>query len=173
MTTIHHGRHTAEIDGDYVVFVIGMRINKLWKVHRWLPVSLAMPRMIRELMQHPEKGMLGARNAFAGRTTTMIQYWRSFEHLEAFARNPSDPHLPAWRAFNRAIGSSGDVGVYHETYCVSPGDAECIYVNMPTFGLAAAREARHVSVGHGTTTARQRMTGDRDAITPPLADVDA
>ncbi|MFB6255318.1 MAG: monooxygenase family protein [Haloplanus sp.] len=36
-------RVTAEVEGDLVVFLIGMRINSLWKVHRWLPVFLAMP----------------------------------------------------------------------------------------------------------------------------------
>ncbi|KEF41881.1 MAG: hypothetical protein ER33_09045 [Cyanobium sp. CACIAM 14] len=46
---------TAEIEGDFVVFLIGMRINKIWKVHRWLPVFQAMPRMIRELQADLDK----------------------------------------------------------------------------------------------------------------------
>lgn len=41
-------RLTAEIEGEFVIFLIGMRINKIWKVHKWLPVFLAMPRMIKE-----------------------------------------------------------------------------------------------------------------------------
>ena len=52
-------RVTAKIEGDFVVFLIGIRINKPWKPHKWLPVFLAMPRMIRELQQHPESGFLG------------------------------------------------------------------------------------------------------------------
>ena len=47
-------RMTAAIDGEVVVFLIGMRINHLWKVHKWWPVASAMPRMIRELLAHPE-----------------------------------------------------------------------------------------------------------------------
>ena len=121
---VQPGRFTAEIDGDFVVFVIGMRFNRLWKPHRWLPPFMAMPRMLRELAAHPDKGLLGARMAIGGRTITMIQYWRSFEHLEAFAKNPSDPHLPAWREFNAKVGSGGDVGVYHETYRIGPGGHE-------------------------------------------------
>ena len=35
-----------------VVFLIGMRINKWWKIHQWLPVFLAMPKMIKELYTH-------------------------------------------------------------------------------------------------------------------------
>ena len=41
-------RMTAEVDGEFVVFLIGMRINKPWKVHKWLPVFLAMPKMLKE-----------------------------------------------------------------------------------------------------------------------------
>jgi hypothetical protein len=46
-------RMTAEIDGDFVVFLIGMRVNKFWKIHKWLPVFLAMPRMLRERKRVP------------------------------------------------------------------------------------------------------------------------
>jgi hypothetical protein len=60
MATIHPGRYTAEIEGDFVVFLIGMRLNRPWKVHRWLPVFAAMPRMLRELARDPERGLLGA-----------------------------------------------------------------------------------------------------------------
>ncbi|HXS97713.1 MAG TPA: DUF4188 domain-containing protein [Candidatus Limnocylindrales bacterium] len=50
----------AEIEGDFVVFVITMRINKLWKVHKWMPVFFAMPRMLKELARQPESGFLGS-----------------------------------------------------------------------------------------------------------------
>lgn len=106
------------MEGDVVVFLIGMRINAIWKVHKWIPPFLAMPRMLSELRKHPDKGLLGARMSMGGRTVTVVQYWRSFDLLEAFAKNPNDPHLPAWRAFNRNVGDSGDVGIYHETYRV-------------------------------------------------------
>ena len=36
----------TEIEGDFVVFLIGLRINKPWMLHKWLPVFRAMPRMI-------------------------------------------------------------------------------------------------------------------------------
>ncbi len=154
-TTIHPGRHTAELDGEVVVFIIGMRINKLWTVHRWLPVATAMGPMLRELLAHPDKGLLAVRTMWAGRTVTLVQHWRSFEHLERFARSADDPHLAAWRRYNQRIGSSGDVGVFHETYRVPAGNWEAIYANMPVVGLAAA--GRHVPVGRHTDTARQRI----------------
>ena len=34
MSKVVNGRYTAEIDGDFVVFQIGMRINKPWAVHK-------------------------------------------------------------------------------------------------------------------------------------------
>jgi hypothetical protein len=71
----------------------------------------------------------------------MVQYWRSFEALERYATDPARVHRPAWTAFNRAIGSNGDVGIWHETYRVRPGDYECVYNNMPLFGLAKATRA--------------------------------
>jgi hypothetical protein len=140
MTRIVAERMTAHIDGEIVVFLIGMRINRLWKLHKWLPVARAMPRMLAELAAGPEHGFLGAEQWF-GNPTIMLQYWRSFEQLERYAKNRSAQHLPAWAAFNRAVGSGGDVGIWHETYRVGPGDYECIYSNMPLFGLAKATAA--------------------------------
>jgi len=79
MTKVISKRVTAQIQGDFVVFLIGMRINKPWKIHKWLPVALAMPKMIKELHQHPESGFLGHIMS----TRVIVQYWRSFEHLQA------------------------------------------------------------------------------------------
>lgn len=155
MSKVRPGRFTAQMDGDFVVFIIGMRFNKLWKVHKWFPPFVVMPKMLRQLQQHPDKGLLGARMSIGGRTITVVQYWRSFDHLDAFAKNPADPHLPAWRAFNKRVGSSGDVGVYHETYRVGRGQHESIYSNMPIMGLAGAGES--VPVGKKTDSARERI----------------
>ena len=158
MSKVHPGRFTAQIDGEFVVFVIGMRINKLWKPTKWVPVARAMGPMMAELMRHPDKGMLGVRTMWAGRTITLIQYWRSFDHLERFARNQDDPHLRAWRDFNAKVGTSGDVGVYHETYRVPAGAYEAVYSNMPVIGLASAGE--HLPVARRGEAARERITAD-------------
>jgi len=130
-------RMSAKVDGDFVVFLIGMRVNKLWKIHKWLPVALAMPKMISELNKNPELGFIGHEQWF-GRTTIMIQYWKSFEHLENYAKNRSSNHLPAWKKFNKKVGSNGDVGIWHETYLSKTGKYESVYNNMPLFGLAKA-----------------------------------
>lgn len=135
MAEVVRARVTAEIDGEFCVFLIGMRVNRLWKVHRWLPVARAMRAMLAELESLPDAGFLGVEQWF-GNPSIMVQYWRSFEQLEAYATARDRVHLPAWAEFNRRIGSNGDVGIWHETYRVRPGDFECVYNNMPPFGLA-------------------------------------
>ena len=47
MPTINR-RMTAAVDGDFCVFVIGIRVNSWWRLHKWWPVAMAMPRMIKE-----------------------------------------------------------------------------------------------------------------------------
>ena len=139
MVEIIKERMTAEAKGDFVVFLIGLRINKLWKIHKWLPVVIAMPKMISELYANPEMGFMSHEQWF-GRTTIMIQYWESFEHLENYAKNKTSNHLPAWEEFNKKIASNGDVGIWHETYLSKPGSYESVYNNMPKFGLAKAMD---------------------------------
>jgi len=130
-------RLCVTVEGPLVVFLIGMRINKPWKVHKWWPVAQAMPRMLAELQARPELGMLSGEMWF-GRTTILGQYWRTVEQLLSYAKDRDAMHLPAWKAFNQSVGSSGDVGVWHETYAVPAGGYENIYVNMPPFGLGKA-----------------------------------
>lgn len=41
--TIQRDRLPARVDSDqFVVFLIGMRINRPWKVHKWVPVAHVM-----------------------------------------------------------------------------------------------------------------------------------
>lgn len=137
MAKVIPDRMTARIEGDFVVFIIGMRVNKPWKVHKWLPVLRAMPRMLRELEAAPESGFLGA---IPG-ARAIIQYWRSFDELERYARSKDHEHWPAWVAFNKRLGNSrGDVGIWHETYLVRDGCYECVYSGMPPTGLGKAAE---------------------------------
>jgi Domain of unknown function (DUF4188) len=133
-------RMTAHIEGDFVVFLIGMRINKLRKIHQWLPVARAMPRMLRELQSRPELGLLGHRFWQGGRNVLVVQYWRSTEQLMRYAHDREAEHLPAWRDFNRRVGTSDSVGIWHETFQVAEGKHESIYLNMPRFGLGQAGE---------------------------------
>jgi len=158
MARVIANRMTADVDGDFVVFLIGMRINKPWKIHKWLPVFLAMPKMIKELEQRPESGFLG--HIFGMKV--IVQYWRSFDHLEAYARSQDALHWPAWVAFNKRTGNSrGDVGIWHETYQCRAGEYEAVYSGMPPYGLGTV--GKLVPVSGRKESARERFAA-RDAV---------
>ena len=148
------GRFTADPGRESItVFLIGMRANRWWKVGEVGKVASAMPRMLRHLAGDPSSGMLGFEQWF-GRTTMLLSYWESPEHLRKFAADRESPHLEPWRRFMKEAAGTGDVGVWHETYQVPSAGIEVIYNGMPLFGLAKATS--HVPVGAGTNTAKQR-----------------
>jgi hypothetical protein len=155
VSRIFPGRFTAQTNQPFVVFLIGMRINTWWRFDKWVPVVSAMGPMMRTLYTHPEKGFLHTEYFWNMRGPILVQYWRSFDDLETFARNPSDPHVAAWKRFNQAVGADGSVGIWHETYMVNPDQYECVYGNMPQFGLGAAM-AHTEAVGR-RYTARERL----------------
>ena len=158
MTRVLNGRFSAEVEDPFVVFVIGMRVNRLLAVRKWVPTALAMGPMLKELYGEPERGFLGAETFLYWPGIALVQYWRSFEDLERFARDRNAPHLPAWRRFNQKIGRDGSVGIWHETYLVEPGNYEAIYANMPPFGLAKAKEPVPVTGRRKTASRRLRET---------------
>ena len=134
-------RLTADVPNGTVVFMIGMRINALLRPRSWLPPFLAMPRMLRELKQHPDLGLLGDRTFFSGRVIMVVQYWTSMEHLMTYAANRDAEHLPAWRAFNRRLREApGTIGIFHEAYEIRRDASHIVYVDMPPFGLGKASE---------------------------------
>jgi hypothetical protein len=161
---IYDGRFTAEFDDDLVVFLIGSQVHKPFRFRQWLPVARAMRAMQMEIAAHPEIGCLHIEN-FGGRRNISVQYWRSFEDLERFARSDEWSHLPAWGQFNKLIRDSGDLGIWHETYVVRAGAFETMYGNMPRFGLAAA--GRHVPAGAHSTAARRAGRSRNDVAPVP------
>jgi hypothetical protein len=139
--------------------LIGMRINQWQRPDKWIPVASAMIPMLRTLFTHPEKGFLHGEFFWNFSGPVIVQYWRSFEDLERFARQPSEPHLEPWKKFNQAVGANGFVGIWHETYLVNPNQYECVYGNMPLFGLGAALE--HVQAVGRRETARLRLSANK------------
>jgi hypothetical protein len=144
---------TAVMERPFVLFLIGMRINRPWRIDQWYPVASAMPRMLKELQANPGRGFLGG-EMWGGRTTIMVQYWESFDALESYAKDRDSAHLPAWREFNRRIAASGDVGIWHETYLIAPGQSECVYNNMPPFGLGKIGKRIEATGAYATARAR-------------------
>ena len=154
MAKVFEGKFTTRNDEEVVVFIIGMRINKRWKIRKWGQVFLAKPPMIRELHENKEElGFLSMESYFGLRTALIIQYWKSVDHLQAYAK--AGKHLAAWQDFNRKIGNNDAVGIFHETYRIAPGDYESVYRNMPKFGLGKALE--HIPVDKHLNSAEKRF----------------
>ncbi len=147
---IYRERMNARLEGDFVVFLIGMRVNQWAKIHCWLPVLRSMGKMLKELEGNPQLGLLH-HEAFP---FLIVQYWRSMDHLVDYAKNKDAEHLPAWKAFNQKIAREASVGIWHETYLASAGTYENIYVNMPAFGLGKAGALMPVSGKGESASAR-------------------
>lgn len=92
-----------------------------------------MGRMLRELQSDPDSGLLSFEQ-HGGRTTLMVQYWRSTEDLLQYAKDRERQHGPAWREWIQrwaeARWASGTRPTSSE-----PGGYECVHHHMPPFGL--------------------------------------
>ncbi len=132
------GRYRADFPPGTVVFLIAMRINSFRSARSWFPVFMAMPRMLRELFQKPELGLLGARTWMGWRVVMVQQYWESMDALMSYAAARDSEHLPAWREFNRRVRGNGTTGIWHEAYVVDPARSHVIYSDMPPFGMGEA-----------------------------------
>jgi hypothetical protein len=156
MATPEPGRRTHQLtaDTDLVVFLVGMRVNKPWRIDAWLPTALAMPRMLVELERDPEQGLLGFRMLLGLSGPMVVQYWRDVDSLYHYASNTTAKHRPVWAAFNRrARKVPGAVGIWHETFTVR--GAESMYVDMPRLGLGRAL---------GTVAVTGRLDRARDRL---------
>ncbi|MEQ8821843.1 MAG: DUF4188 domain-containing protein [Sumerlaeia bacterium] len=159
MSPVRPARLTTTHTGPVVVLLIGMRINRKWKVWQWLPVFRAFWAMIRELKTGaPANGFLGYEPLLGpGGVMMTVQYWRSVEDLHAYAQDPQRLHSKGWAEFTRRVGTGGDVGVFHESYLSRGGDWEAIYINMPPFGLGGTGDLRECE------GRRERARGRMDA----------
>ena len=156
-------RMTHQHDGELVVFLIGMRINKPWRPDLWLPVFGAMPAMLAELARDPDSGLLGWRTVFSPTGPWLVQYWSSVEKLYGYASDLDAQHRPAWTAFNkRARKAPGAVGIWHETYVVER--AESIYVGTPPVGLGKATSLVPVTARADRASARLAAVNSAGAL---------
>ena len=145
------GRLTIANQNPLVVFLIGARINKWWLLPIALPLLSKMTRMLRELAQDPESGLLGVQPLGLG---VSVQYWRSTDHLERYARDNSREHRSAWQAFFKKVYRNAAIGIWHETFVVPAGNYESIYVNMPTTGMGHFKPLLNADGILNTFTAR-------------------
>ncbi|MDS0474572.1 DUF4188 domain-containing protein [Natrinema sp. 1APR25-10V2] len=182
MADDHHGTATpieqkvaADRSEKFVVFHIGVRINAFWKLHRWLPIVLIAPRMVRELVSDPESGLLGSRTVVGPgiRNIGFIQYWDSFEALRDYARDSDRLHFSAWQEYYEdGTNEDAGVGIWHETYVIDPDEYETVYNNMPPHGLAASDDTEIVPASDQRHTAAGRMGRTDGTDSPPQRTVE-
>ncbi|MGH3681916.1 MAG: monooxygenase family protein [Natronosporangium sp.] len=147
MPPIELGRLNAEPDHDFVLFLIGMRVHRLWKVNRWLPVYRAMAKLMHQLGEDRQLGLLGSHGTRHGRDIFLVQCWESEDKLMEFSRAPD--HRGYWKWYNTALNHGRDVGLWHETYRISAGSYDGCYLNMPVHGLADAVGSARLTHTHG------------------------
>ena len=155
-----HGRYTGEIEGDFCVFHIGLILNGNVPSKEMKEIGDGFNSMIKELEADPKKyGFLGATSYVSANTrvdTVMaIQYWRSQEHLNAYARDGMLKHLPVMVWASGMSKTSAHVGFWHESFTVRAGDYQSIYVNCPQILLGKA--GRLVPATGRKRTARGRL----------------
>ena len=129
-----------EIDGDFVVFLIGARVNSKLQALRGfkdLGGSKGMRAMLAYLTEHPEKGLLGYQTCRVHHHPVLAIVRAS----RSVAKDKDDPHLEAWRNYWQRVGKTGRTGIWHETFLVHAGEYEAVYGNMPPEASARHRSS--------------------------------
>ena len=153
----------------FAVFLFGMRLNHLRGLPRFLWGLGVLRRVLADLEAHPARGFVAGHVYRSGRTLLAVQYWESFEALDAYARDHALPHRRAWQRYLRVALDDPAMGLWHETYLVEPGRWEGVYVNMPPWGLGATGDLLEMRTTRGSARDRlhQRHRGRPDQPPPP------
>jgi hypothetical protein len=145
---VRQGKFAGENTESVVVFLVGVRINIWWKARYWLPLLLAMPTMLRELVTAPGSGLLGYRLLVGPgpRQAMLVQYWSGPEELRAFAEDRTGSHRSAQRRFWRHYADCGGaVGFWREIFVVEQGAHHSLYGNMPPAGIGGLYGVREAA----------------------------
>lgn len=150
MSNVITGRNTVDNSEPIVVFLIGARVNRWWLLPIVLPILSAMPRMLGELAKDRDSGFLGVQSfGFAS-----AQYWRSVDHLLAYASHRERTHQPTVVRYFKKLFRGAAAGIWHEIYYSAPGAYEGYYINMPTYGLGRTRPLQPAQGPLATTRGR-------------------
>ena len=154
MVQVPEGRWTATLEGDFVVLLIGAKVRNPLKARKAIPLLAQMRNMLADLEKDSAAGLLSWQQH--GRFGVIVQYWRSFEALEKFARDPDHRHAKVWRDWYRlGQNKNNAAGIWHETYKIRASEYEALYQGMPTtFGLMKAGTAERVGSTKDTAAKR-------------------
>ena len=117
---VFRGRYCADIEGDFCVFHIGGVLNGNIPSDKYNEVAKAFEEMVKELEADPQKyGFLGASIYVSANRTVdsimSIQYWRSQEQLNAYARDHLSKHLQNMIKSSQYVKDSAHFGFWHES----------------------------------------------------------
>lgn len=165
MAEVKPGRFTAQVEGPFVIVRVGIRVNRPFLFWKWIPTLHATVPLLRALLRLREPGLLGGFSLLYWQSSIgIIQYWRSFEQLERFARSKDNGYHALWSCYKKSPGSDGSVGLWYEVFSVDAARYEVVYDNTPVIGLAAATE--HVPAVGRRETARRRLGGESEPAVP-------
>ena len=157
MGKLNESRMIADLEGEFLVFVIELQIHKLWRFRQWYPAVKGMNRMLFELIEKKEFGLLHFEYRFSFRKQFFLMYWRSYEHMHDWALNKNASHIPGWQMLNQLMKDHPDIiGFWHESFVVQPYQYESFYRNVPTVGLGGAGELIPLRGGMKTGAKRLR-----------------
>ena len=106
-------------EAGFVVYLIGIEFDSLWRVGHWLPVAKAGRDMLSELDASEADGLL-AHELCLGRSSIVIQYWQSLAELQTYAREKLTDDGSAWQGFHQCL-ERDELDVWYEAYRVSQG----------------------------------------------------
>ena len=162
MAKVFTGRYSADVEGDFVVFLIGMRINKPWDVRGWWHTFVVDAPDDQGARGEPRaRPDLGAPGWFGG--PAVVQYWRSLRAARPLrAQRGPAATSPRGRSGTRPRGRPArSASGTRPTRCAR-ASTRSIYGNMPRHGLATA--TAHVPVTAKGRSAARRIgatTGGR------------
>ena len=142
-TDIIRTTFTARFDGDFVVFLIGVRPNGANPFTKYTDeIGKAFESMVKELENDDTLGYMGGDNYVGANSrksaAMMVQYWRSYESLQKWTHTRMGIHMKTVEEYIKKDRVAGTTGIWHETYKVRDGEYEAVYANMPPIGLALA-----------------------------------
>ena len=157
MADLNKDRMMADLEGEFLVFVIELQIHKWWLFWRWYPAVRAMTQMLFELLEKKEYGLLSFDYWNVLHRQLFVMYWRSYEHMHDWALNKNATHIPGWKMLNQLMKDHPDIiGFWHESYVVQPYQYESFYRNVPTMGLGKAGKLTPIKGRMSTAAARLR-----------------
>lgn len=160
MSTLNKERMIAELEDEFLIFIVELQVHKLWQFRRWYPAVQGMNQMLSELIRDKEYGLLSFEYRFSFRRQLFIMYWRSFEHMHDWALNKNATHIAGWKMLNQLMKAHPEVmGFWHESYVVRPNEYESFYRNVPSVGLGLAGTL--VPIRGRASTAAQRLRAAR------------